>query len=44
MKQLVMKAAKRSARRNRVIVLQEGFFDAEVGEFGVVVGFEETAT
>jgi hypothetical protein len=41
--QLVMKAAKRPAGRNGVIVLKEGVFDSEVREFGLMVGFEEGA-
>jgi hypothetical protein len=41
--QLIMKAAKRSSRRVRVIVLEEGVFDAEVEEFGVMVRLEERA-
>jgi hypothetical protein len=41
--QLVVEAAERSAGGDGVIVLDEGVVDAEVGEFGLVVGFEERA-
>jgi hypothetical protein len=39
--ELIMKAAKRTAGRDGVIVLKEGLFDAEVYELCVMVGFEE---
>jgi hypothetical protein len=41
MAELIVKAAKRTARRDGVIVLKEGLFDAEVCELCVMVGFEE---
>src|SRR5579859_6028886 len=41
MLKLIMKAAECLAGGDGVVVLKEGVFDAEVGEFGVVVGFEE---
>src|SRR6266481_712567 len=43
MLQLVVKAAKRSAGGDGVVVLKEGVFDAEVCELSVVVGLEESA-
>jgi hypothetical protein len=39
--QLVVEAAERPARGDGVIVLEEGVVDAEVCEFGLMVGFEE---
>jgi hypothetical protein len=41
MVELIVKAAKRSAGRDGVIVLREGVSDAEVCELCVMVGFEE---
>jgi hypothetical protein len=41
--ELIVKAAKRTAGRNGVIVLREGVFDAQVSEFSMVVRFEERA-
>jgi hypothetical protein len=41
--ELIVKAAKSSAGGDGVIVLKEGVVDAEGGELGLVVGFEEGA-
>jgi len=41
--ELIVKAAKSSAGRNRVIVLQEDVFDAPISEFRVVIRFEAGA-
>jgi hypothetical protein len=41
--ELIVKAAKSAPGGDGVIVLQEGVFNADVGEFRVVVGFKESA-
>jgi hypothetical protein len=43
MMQLIVKASQRSFGRARVVVLNKGIRDAEVGKLRLMVGFDEEA-